>query len=315
MLGYVCLTMQTVLGRLFIFSSYISETWYGRTWGSISVPSPAITLVGFRDSKGPQWRRPKRFARIEGLSERSYFREISLLVLPGQLFPFQLHQLLSPPHLHRNHKPPTQCIMESLQQKRLTTRRSLNYTYFVSGADQATPQCPALLFVHGFPDSAHLWADVVALLVGLPNKIIVPDCLGYAGTDKPSDTHLYTYKGQADDLMDILSHEKVESTIIIGHDWGSALAQRTYLFNRDKFAGMVLLNTGYMVPSEGTFDLDAVNTITTETLGYPQFSYWGFFTAPDAAEIVDANLERMWLALHGEEALLCTRCYAQIPSW
>lgn len=190
--------------------------------------------------------------------------------------------------------------MESLSQKILSTRRTLKYTYYVSAFGASTREHPALLFLHGFPDSAHLWAGVIAALGDLPKKIIVPDCLGYAGTDKPVDSNLYAYKDQAEDLADILNNENAESTIVVGHDWGSALAQRLYLHKREMFSGMVLLNTGYMVPSEQRFDLAVINRLTEKTWGYPQFSYWEFLTAPDAPEIIDKNLERMWQVLHGD---------------
>jgi pimeloyl-ACP methyl ester carboxylesterase len=190
--------------------------------------------------------------------------------------------------------------MESLQQKSLTTRRSFKYTYYVSSSGETTKQRPALFFIHGFPDSAHLWTDVIAKLSDLPNKLIIPDCLGYAGTDKPEDTSAYAYKDQAEDLADILTNEDTKFTIIIGHDWGSALVQRAYLHRPELYSGMIILNTGYMVPSGQHFDLAAVNELTKKTWGYPQFSYWEFFTAPDAPEIINRNLERMWQVLHGD---------------
>lgn len=190
--------------------------------------------------------------------------------------------------------------MDDFLQKTLSTRRSLRYTYYVSPSGESTKQHPALLFIHGFPDSAHLWTDVIARLRNLPNKTIVPDCLGYAGTDKPSDTKLYAYRDQADDLVDILENEKIEDAIIIGHDWGSALGQRLYLHKRELFRGVVLLNTAYMVPSDQPFDLKAVNEATQKAFGYPQFAYWEFLTAPDASEIIDQHLERMWQVLHGD---------------
>lgn len=190
--------------------------------------------------------------------------------------------------------------MQNLQQKHLVTRRSLNYRYFVSSSNQSTAQHPALLFIHGFPDSAHLWSEVISKLSDLPNKLIVPDCLGYGGTDKPNDTNLYAFHELANDLADILDHENVQSTIIIGHDWGSAIAQRTYLHRPELFCGVVLLNIAYMVPSDHPFDLASVNELTEKVWGYPQFSYWEFFTAPDATEIVDGNMERMWQVLHGD---------------
>jgi soluble epoxide hydrolase/lipid-phosphate phosphatase len=190
--------------------------------------------------------------------------------------------------------------MEKFERKQLVTQRGLKYTYYVTPSSEPRDQSPALLFLHGFPDSAHLWVGVIDRLGELPNKIIIPDCLGYAGTDKPTDTNLYAYKEQAEDIADILSDEDAKNTIIIGHDWGSALAQRTYLHKRHLFSGMVLVNIGYMVPSNEPFDLAAFNSDTENTAGYPQFAYWDFMVAPDAVDIVENNLERMWQALHGD---------------
>ncbi|UPK89108.1 hypothetical protein LCI18_000043 [Fusarium solani-melongenae] len=176
--------------------------------------------------------------------------------------------------------------MEYLQKKTFITQRSLKYTYYTSSSE-STKKHPALFFIHGFPDSAHIWSDVISSLRDLPNKIIVPDCLGYAGTDKPDDTRLYAYKGQADEFADLLRSEHVDTAVIIGHDWGSPLAHRTYLYHRELFCGVVLVNTGCMLPSAQQFDLKALNEATTKSLGYPQFAYWEFFTAPDAAGIKD----------------------------
>ncbi|KAL2782898.1 Alpha/Beta hydrolase protein [Aspergillus keveii] len=190
--------------------------------------------------------------------------------------------------------------MEDFHSKELVTRRGLKYTYYVSPTGNSTDQSPALLFLHGFPDSAHLWTDVISALGPLANKIIIPDCLGYAGTAKPTDTNLYAYKDQAEDLLNILSAEEARSSIIIGHDWGSALAQRTYLHKPHLFKGVVLVNIGYMVPATEPFNLAAFNAYTEKAIGYPQFAYWDFFTAPDAVSIVENNLERMWQVLHGD---------------
>lgn len=190
--------------------------------------------------------------------------------------------------------------MDTFKQKQLVTSRSLKYTYYVSPSGDSTEKTPALLFLHGFPDSAHLWSEIVAMMGELPNKIIIPDCLGYAGTDKPDDVGLYSYDGQADDLEDILRHENAKVNVIIGHDWGSALAQRVYLHKSHLFRRIVLLNTGYMIPSSESFDLALVNEITEKALGYPQFAYWEFFLSQDAAKILDQHLERMWQVLHGD---------------
>lgn len=192
--------------------------------------------------------------------------------------------------------------MDAFIQKQLTTKRSLKYNYFVSPSGESTPQHPALLFVHGFPDSSGLWKDVIAKLGNLPNKIIVPDLLGYGRSDRPTNTELYAYNLQADDLAEILEAEQARHSIIIGHDWGSAISQRTFLHKRKLFVGIVLVNVGYMVPSEHPFDLASANEMTTKLFGYPQFDYWNLFTAPDAEKVLTRNLEKTWQVWHGDES-------------
>ena len=135
--------------------------------------------------------------------------------------------------------------MSQLQKKTLTTKRSLNYTYYVSPKSEAALSNPALFFVHGFPDSHHLWTDVIANLTSLPYRFVVPDCLGYGATDKPLDKSLYSYSGMANDLVDILEAEDIKDVIIIGHDWGSVLAQRFYLHHPELCSGVVLMNVAY----------------------------------------------------------------------
>ncbi|RVX66937.1 hypothetical protein B0A52_09061 [Exophiala mesophila] len=190
--------------------------------------------------------------------------------------------------------------MDKLRKKTLKTKRGYTYTYYTTPGGESSTSTPALFFVHGFPDSAHLWKNVIANLSDLPNKIVAPDVLGYVGTDKPTDISEYNHKGQANDLADIIAAENIESTIIIGHDWGSVIVQRTYLHHPDLFSAMILLNVHYMPPTHQKFDLDSVNDLTTKAYGYPVYAYWELFGAEDGAQIINANLEKMYEVLHGD---------------
>jgi soluble epoxide hydrolase / lipid-phosphate phosphatase len=189
--------------------------------------------------------------------------------------------------------------MDQYEKKTAKTKRSFTYTYYVSLSDDSSK--PTLFFVHGFPDSAHMWQDVVAKMSDLPYKVIIPDCLGYGGTDKPADPAEYKFSGMAADIVDIMETENVKQVIIIGHDWGAGLAARFYNHYPQLVAGMILLNVAYMVPTGQKWDLDALNASTKEAFGYPFFEYWYLFTAPDGYKIINENLERFWECLHGNE--------------
>ena len=147
--------------------------------------------------------------------------------------------------------------MEGFTRKSFTTSRSLTYTYFDSGA--AANDKPALLLLHGFPDGAKLWFKVIPHLLPLGRRIIAPDLLGYGGSSNPTDAALFNSKAMTTDLAELLAAEKVEKVVVIGHDWGSVLATRMWLWQPQLCAGVAMLNVHYIPP--GPFDLTAARTL------------------------------------------------------
>ncbi|KAJ7910298.1 Alpha/Beta hydrolase protein, partial [Mycena leptocephala] len=90
-----------------------------------------------------------------------------------------------------------------------------NYSYYFSAPVEGKP---TLLFSHGFPTPAYLWAKQMAFLDPMGYGIVAPDLLGYGGTDKPTDPKFYVGSGLAQDAIDILDHENIDKTIAVGHD-------------------------------------------------------------------------------------------------
>ncbi|KAJ6178266.1 Alpha beta hydrolase fold protein [Penicillium mononematosum] len=190
--------------------------------------------------------------------------------------------------------------MDNYTRKVFTTSRSLTYTYYDSGsanplsADQTT-----LLFLHGFPDSAHLWHQVVPHLRSLPHRKLVPDLLGFGGSSKPTDQALFRPSCIVSDLVELLAIEGVQEVVVIGHDWGSILAQRFWLWKPELCVGIAMLNVAYQPPTAQPFDLTAVNAEFERVTGYPLYAYWELFIADDGALLVDEHLDRFWEVMHG----------------
>lgn len=187
--------------------------------------------------------------------------------------------------------------MDAFQKKTLKTSRGYTYTYYVAEGNKALP---VLFFQHGWPDNAAMWGKVATSLRSTNHPIIIPDMLGYDGTDKPTNPAAYKWDGMTQDLIEIIDAEGYQKLISIGHDWGSVSAARLYNYYPDRVVGLVLLNVAYMAPMREGFDLDATNKITEQAFGYPTFSYWYLFTAPDGPAILKGNLERLFHAQHGE---------------
>jgi soluble epoxide hydrolase / lipid-phosphate phosphatase len=193
--------------------------------------------------------------------------------------------------------------MDKLSKKTFATSRDLTYTYYVSpktsGADFSKP---TLLLCHGFPDDALMWEKVVPYLQRLPYPLLIPDLLGYSGTSKPLDPALYNSKDMAQDLCEILDNEGIKNIISTGHDWGSFMAARMWLWHPDRCVGMILLNVAYMPPdTKNPFDLDTANKMTEQMTGHPRLAYWYLLTAPDGPKLLLDKIEATWGTLHGAE--------------
>lgn len=77
------------------------------------------------------------------------------------------------------------------------------------------------VFLHGNPTSSHLWRDVLPA-VGGPGRLLAPDLIGMGDSGKPAID--YTFADHArhlDAWFDALGLDRV---VLVGHDWGGALA-------------------------------------------------------------------------------------------
>lgn len=106
--------------------------------------------------------------------------------------------------------------MDPSTYRSVTVSRGLLYSYYYSPAQGDKP---TVFLLHGFPSTSHDWRRVVPLFESKGYGLIVPDLLGYGGTDKPSDPALYVSSVMSKDLVDILDAEKLDKVVAIGHDW------------------------------------------------------------------------------------------------
>lgn len=105
--------------------------------------------------------------------------------------------------------------------KTLLTTRGLLYSY--THLTPSSPNGKCILFLHGFPSSAHDWRHQVEFFSKKGYGVIVPDLLGYGGTAKPTTVDSYRGKAMAKDVKEILEKEGVNSVLGVGHDWYGVL--------------------------------------------------------------------------------------------
>lgn len=105
--------------------------------------------------------------------------------------------------------------MNPANYKDLVNSRGYKYHYYAVPAkgDNLT-----LLLVHGWPNTSRNWRRIVPYFEEQGYGVIVPDMLGYAGSDKPTDHKEYQFSRLTNDLVEILDAEGVKQAVAIGHD-------------------------------------------------------------------------------------------------
>ena len=132
-----------------------------------------------------------------------------------------------------------------------------------------------LLFFHGFPNVPQDWDTLASSLHSDGYGCLIPSCLGYLETSTPEDPEAYNSEDMAKDMNEILVHEKIQSIIAIGHDWGSFLAQRMAIWYPQKTKGIVTICVQYMGPDLVSLDLEGfiAKCKADAEIDYENFAY------------------------------------------
>jgi len=84
-------------------------------------------------------------------------------------------------------------------------------------------QGPLVVFIHGFPDYWYSWRHQMAAL-SENYTVAALDTRGYNLSDKPDGVENYSMDLLVQDVASVITAEGQSSAIIIGHDWGGAIA-------------------------------------------------------------------------------------------
>ncbi|HQR06776.1 MAG TPA: alpha/beta hydrolase [Gemmatales bacterium] len=82
---------------------------------------------------------------------------------------------------------------------------------------------PLIVFIHGFPDFWYTWREQMKALSS-DYYCVAIDQRGYNLSDKPKGGENYQMKYLVGDVIAVIKHLGREKAIIVGHDWGGAVA-------------------------------------------------------------------------------------------
>lgn len=122
-----------------------------------------------------------------------------------------------------------------------TTGAALRIHHLDEGPRDADP----VLLVHGEPTWGYLYRHMIGPLVEAGHRVIVPDLVGFGRSDKPADRADHTYARHVAwmtaALFDGLDLRRIT---LFGQDWGGLIGLRLVAADPDRFARIVVGNTG-----------------------------------------------------------------------
>lgn len=105
---------------------------------------------------------------------------------------------------------------------------------------------PAVILLHGFPESHRTWREVAPRLEGR-FRLIMPDQRGFAGSDRPGRVEDYESNKLVDDVFALAGALGVERFSLVGHDWGGVVAWSAAMRGDPRLDRLAIVNAPHPV--------------------------------------------------------------------
>ena len=154
---------------------------------------------------------------------------------------------------------------------------------------------PLVVLCHGYPELWYSWRHQLKALAEAGYHVVAPDQRGYGQTDRPEAIEDYNLLQLSGDIIGLVDASGETEAVIVGHDWGSAVAYFCALLRPEIFRAVVLLSVPYLQRSWADIrPTEAMKQIAGEN----QF-YQLYFQEPGKAEHeLEADVRKtmlMWL--------------------
>ena len=156
------------------------------------------------------------------------------------------------------------------------------------------PAAPLLMFLHGFPEGAFAW-DELLLHFGARYRCIAPNLRGYEQSSAPPEVEAYRSKHLIADIEALTVHcnriagraPDAPLAALVAHDWGGAVAWGFAVQRRALLERLVIINS----PHPAMFLRELQHSPAQQAAS----AYMNYFCRPDAAErLAEDDFARMW---------------------
>lgn len=111
--------------------------------------------------------------------------------------------------------------------------------------DEGPPDAPPVLLLHGEPSWSYLYRQIIPPLATAGHRVIAPDLVGFGRSDKPAGQDDYSYARLVGWMADALfGRLDLRDITLFCQDWGGLIGLRLVAQAPDRFARLVVANTG-----------------------------------------------------------------------
>lgn len=147
-------------------------------------------------------------------------------------------------------------------------------------------EAPVLLFLHGFPEAAFVWDEVMGALADR-YRCVAPNLRGYEQSSKPPEVEAYRAKHLVQDLAALIGQLGAPVAALVAHDWGGAVAWNLAVQQPQLIGRLAIINS----PHPGTFLRELQHNPAQQAAS----AYMNFLCRPDAEQLLAENdYARLW---------------------
>ena len=153
-------------------------------------------------------------------------------------------------------------------------------------ASMAVTGAPRVMLLHGFPEAAFVWDEVMSLLASQAD-CWAPNLRGFEGSTSPPEVADYRPRHLVADVAAAITAFGGPLDLLVAHDWGGALAWNLAAAQSGLIRQLLIINS----PHPATFLRELRHSAAQQRAS----AYMNFLCRPDAAALLgERDYARLW---------------------
>ncbi|MFZ5542903.1 MAG: alpha/beta fold hydrolase [Pseudomonadota bacterium] len=139
---------------------------------------------------------------------------------------------------------------------------------------------PRIVLLHGFPEAAFVWDEVMGLL-GRRWRCIAPNLRGYERSSAPHEVQAYKPRALVADIAGLIEATGAPAALLVAHDWGGAVAWNLAAQRPELLQRLMMVNS----PHPATFLRELQHNPAQQKAS----AYMNWLCRPDAEALLSAD--------------------------